>query len=155
MSQINKWKHISWKDVVAGIFIPLLAALPWSVEILIEPVPEIQKIFLPYDGYSFVWIWFAFCYLVYFALRERARLFYNIFAYTSFAAYLMAFALVLLIGDGYHPVFCIGFIYDFFGWNLSCNVENFLLIFIVNLFLISLFVFWKHINPSDSRSDCY
>jgi len=141
-------KVIGWKGVVAGIFVPLLAAFPWVVEILIAPVPGIQKIFLPYEGYSFVWIWVAFCYLAYFVLRGTGRLFFNVFAYASFAASLIAFALVLLTGEEYHPVSCIGLIYDLFGWGLDCNIENFLLIFIVNLFLISVFVFWRRIAPS-------
>lgn len=130
-------KAIDWKGVVAGIFIPLLTAFIWNAAVVIDP--RMEKFFLPCDGYSyFFWIDIVFSYLVYFALRGTGKIFFNIFAYASFAAFLIAWALAVFI-DGDYPYYCFGSIYRSFGWSPGCVVEDFLLTFIVCLFLISVF----------------
>lgn len=128
-------KAIDWKGVIAGIFIPFLAAFIWIVAVLIEPA--MQK-FLPCDGDSYIWVGIVFSYLVYFALRGTGRLYFNIFAYASFAAFLITFALAVFIGE-YYSYYCFGLIYRSFGWSPGCVVENFLLTFLACLFMISAF----------------
>jgi len=151
---LRNWKAIGWKGVLAGIIVPLLAAFPWVVEILIAPVPGIQKFFFPYDGYSFIWGGIAFCYLAYYVLRGMGRLFFNIFAYASFAAFLLALALALLAGEDY-PLYCMDLINIHFGWGVEgCAIENFLLLFLMMLSVICIFVFiWnKKYKKSTIRS---
>jgi hypothetical protein len=150
-ASLRNWKEIGWKGVLAGIFVPLLAAFPWTIEILIAPVPGIQKIFLPYDGYTFEWVVIAFSYLIYFVLRGTGRLFFNVFAFASFGAFILALALAFYVGEDY-PLYCMDLINNHFGWGVEgCAIENYLLMFFIALLVTSGIVFiWNKKNKKSA-----